>query len=258
MSVEQVFDIVVPLGPQDAGRFRIGLPFNRKNILGHRRIYVVAPKATLDKLRDAASSDLILVDEAIYPFDFDDLAEHIGATKRRGWYLQQLLKLYAGFILPDIAPKWLVVDADTIFLKPTQFLYDGRAAFNIAVENRKEYFDHAAVLHPSLRRVDERFSGITHHMMFDATAVAHLFSLVEAHHNGAPFWRVFLRSVIPEQYEAAGASEYEIYFNFMLIHHPDQAVIRPLSMANQHRLDTTLDVDYVSAHSWMSHEGDPD
>ena len=106
MSVEPVFDIVVPLGPQDAGRFRIGLPFNRKNILGYRRIYVVAPKATLDKLRDAASSDLILVDEAIYPFDFEDLAEHIGATKRRGWYLQQLLKLYAGFILPGIAPKW--------------------------------------------------------------------------------------------------------------------------------------------------------
>lgn len=255
--MSDLFDIVVPLGPQDAGRFRIGLPLNRKNVIGYRRIYVVAPLITLDKLRDLATHDLILVDEAVYPFDKGDLAEHIGASTRHGWYLQQLLKLYAGFILPEIATKWLVIDADTMFLKSTQFLYDGRAAFNVAVENRKEYFDHAAALHPSLRRVDERLSGITHHMMFDADCVRHLFTLVETHHGSAPFWRIFLRSVVPEQFDGSGASEYEIYFNFMLIYHPDQVVIRPLSMANLHRLDTSLDVDYVSAHSWMSHEGDP-
>jgi hypothetical protein len=255
--MSDLFDIVVPLGPQDAGRFRIGLPFNRKNVVGHRRIYVVAPQTTLEKLRELASTEVILIDEAIFPFDFDDLAEHIGPTKRRGWYLQQLIKFYAGFIIPGIATKWLVIDADTMFLKPTRFLYDGCAAFNHSVENRKEYFDHAAKLHPSLRRVNEGLSGITHHMMFDADCVQHLFILVETHHGGAPFWRVFLRSVAPEQYELAGASEYEIYFNFMAIHHPGKAVIRPLSMANLHRLDTTLNVDYVSAHSWMSHEGDP-
>ncbi len=255
--MSDIFDIVVPLGPQDAGRFRIGLPFNRKNVLGYRRIYVVAPRTTLEKLQDLAAPDLHLIDEAVYPFDFKDLAEHIGATNRRGWYFQQLLKLYAGFIVPEIAPKWLVIDADTIFLKPTQFIYDGCAAFNVAVENRKEYFDHAVTLHPSLRRVDERLSGITHHMMFSASHVSHLFDLVEEHHGGKPFWRVFLGSVIPEQYELAGASEYEIYFNFMLLYHPEAVVIRPLSMANVHRLDTSIDVDYISAHAWMSHEGDP-
>jgi len=251
-----VFDIVVPLGPSDHGRFRIGLPYNRKNVLGHRNIYVIAPKTTLDNLRDLSTSNLFLIDEASFPFDFEDLAHHIGPSKRRGWYLQQLLKLYAGFIVPGIAPKWLVIDADTIFLKPTKFIYDGLTAFNVAVENRKEYFDHAAALHPSLRRVDERLSGIVHHMMFSATHVRHLFKLVEEHH-GKPFWRVFLASVIPEQYELAGASEYEIYFNFMAIHHPKEALIRPLNMANVHRVDTTIDVDYISAHSWMSHEGDP-
>jgi hypothetical protein len=125
------------------------------------------------------------------------------------------------------------------------------------VEHRKEYFDHAAALHPSLRRVDERLSGIVHHMMFSAPCVRHLFELVEANHGGKPFWRVFLSCVIPEQYEGAGASEYEIYFNFMLLYHQEAAVLRPLSMANVHRIDTTIDVDYISAHAWMSHEGDP-
>ena len=249
-----MFDIVVPLGPYDVSRFRVGLPYNRKNVVGARNIYVVAPAATLEQIRDLATDTIILIDEAQFPFTFADMTAVLGESKRRGWYLQQLLKFYAGFIIPLCAPTWLVIDADSMFLRPNGFLHEGRAAFNVAVENRKEYFDHAARLHPSLRRVDERLSGITHHMMFEAQHVAQLFEMVETHHGGKPFWRAFLDCVVPEQYDHSGASEYEIYFNFMLIHNPHALVIRPLSMANVHRIDTSLDVDYISAHDWMSHD----
>ena len=148
-----MFDVVVPLGPYDISRFRIGLPLNRKNVVGARHIYVVASAATLDCIRDLASQTVILIDEACFPFSKADITAALGDSKRSGWYLQQLIKLYAGFIIPLCAAAWLVIDADTMFLKPTVFFHDGRAAFNVAVEIRKEYFDHAARLHPSLRLV---------------------------------------------------------------------------------------------------------
>ena len=40
---------------------------------------------------------------------------------RIGWYLQQLLKFYAGFVIPDILQRYLIIDCDTHFLKPTKF-----------------------------------------------------------------------------------------------------------------------------------------
>jgi hypothetical protein len=251
---KEEFDIVIPLGPYDHDRIRQGLPYNLKNVVGRRKVFIISPSADIPKIKDLESADVTIIDENIFPFSLDSMTSYIGPIKRRGWYLQQLLKLYAGFVIPGILRNWLVIDADTMFLRPTVFFHDGRAAFNVAVENREIYFDHMAKLHPSLRRVDPRFSGITHHMMFDTKFVRHLFELVETNHSNKPFWRVFMENIIPSEFEGAGASEYEMYFNFMAIHHPDALVVRPLRMANMAFADTSLDVDYISVHDWLYQE----
>ena len=42
-----------------------------------------------------------------------------------------------------------------------------------------------------------------------------------------------------------------MYFNYMLIYHRDEIVLRPLRWENTYWVDTTLDRDYISAHEWM-------
>ena len=49
----------------------------------------------------------------------------------------------------------------------------------------------------------------------------------------------------------AGASEYEIYFNYMLKYNPDKIQIRKLSWTNTNKLETNSNYDYISYHWYM-------
>ncbi len=49
----------------------------------------------------------------------------------------------------------------------------------------------------------------------------------------------------------AGASEYEIYFNYMLKYNQDKIQIRKLNWKNTNKLETDSDLDYISYHYYM-------
>ena len=67
-------------------------------------------------------------DEKIFPFTHESIALEIfennnkaltylnKSNNRIGWIFQQLIKLYANFIIPNISSNMLILDADTIFL----------------------------------------------------------------------------------------------------------------------------------------------
>jgi len=189
------------------------------------------------------------IDEKIYPFSMNDISNRHGKNERNGWYLQQLLKLYAGLTIPGILDTYLVVDADTCFLKPTEFVKDDISLFNTGVEYHLPYFEHMSRFHPSLFKTHTR-SGISHHMVFKTDYINELFLLVEKYHNGKLFWQVFLETVDLKNVTGSGASEYEIYFTFMLQHHADKMLIRPLTLIDcstfsEKQPDTT---DYICVH----------
>jgi hypothetical protein len=118
-------------------------------------------------------------------------------------------------------------------------------------------------LHPLLEKQISDYSGICHHMMFETKFVKELFELVEGYHNNnTPFWRIFLREVAHElrgqngPCYSSGASEYEIYFNFMLVFHKQDMRIRMLTWKNDRRIyDNYLaHYDYISCHHYMRFE----
>lgn len=249
-SAQNEFDIVIPLGPSDIAYIWTSLPRNKQNILGCRTIYIVTknPDGLPDEQKEQAiAHGVVMIDEAIFPFQFQDVIQiHGGENWRTGWYLQQLLKLYAGFVIPDILPRYLVVDADTVFLKPTRFVSsDGKSLINVGSEYHVPYFEHMKRMHPSFEK-QVRYSGISHHMMFDRDYVAHMMRLVEEHHSGKVFWQVFLEQVTDIM--GSGASEYEMYFNYMLRYHPADFRIRALRWGNAPRILEGHGLDYVSVH----------
>lgn len=241
------FDIVIPLSPKDLDKFNLQIQLTKKNVVGYRNIYIVTPK------KDLSIDGCITIDETIFPFSKNDIASYHGKLNRNGWYLQQLIKLYAPFVIPGMLDTYLVLDSDTFFLKPTTFIdTDGKCLYNTGVEYHIPYFKHMEKLFPHLRRYDSRVSGICHHMMFEKKFISELFSIVETKHS-MPFWKAFISLVDKIDYKLSGASEYEIYFNYMLIFHPQEIKIRPLRWANIPISQASVydNLDYISDHVWI-------
>ena len=241
------FDIVICVGPKDNDIVNSVIPFTKKNIIGYRNIYLICqnPAIYID--------DTIIIDEMIFPFNIDDVAKILGNRDRNGWYLQQLLKLYAGFIIPDILEKYLVIDCDTHFLKPTRFLTDdNKCILTTGTEYHIPYFEHMNRLHPSLSKL-HHLSGISHHTFFDSSLVKLLMEMVEQHHisSNKPFWKIYLDEIAPQHYDYSGAAENEIYFIYVLLYHPEKIETRELNWNNSNVLDLNTNYDFTSVHWYM-------
>lgn len=254
-------DVVIPSTEKDLLTLEKSIEGILANGLGVRRVIVVSKK----QLSTAAE----WFDEASYPFSKADVAlflcggdeqkarEFIKAPNSRlGWYYQQLLKFYAPFVIPGISSNVLVLDSDTIFLNPVTFINEnGAGLYNPGIEYHSPYFDHARKLVPSFERRFQKHSGITHHMVFQRPVLEELFKIVEEKHR-QEFWKAFCGCVDPNYLgpDRAGASEYEIYFNYLFTH-TKQARIRKLQWANINSLDKLehyrrAGYHYISCHEW--------
>jgi len=254
-----LFDIVIPLGPNEVSRIQSQIEHVRKFVQGFRRIFIVSYDPSL------VIEGCTVIREDSFPFTIQDIAkyfaQHGGKSNRNTWYFQQLLKLYAWVVIPDIMPHYLVIDADVFFLKPLSFFTeDGRPIFAIDKQYHPPYFQHMRRLQPTFKKMNE-WSGIVHHMMFSVSYVKEIMQMVEDFHNKdavencVPFWQIFIECVkehlnySPDAMES-GASEYELYFHYMLQYHSDVLCIRKLFWDNiRHNSDLTKceeNLDYVS------------
>lgn len=238
------FDIVIPVGPNDESIIQKQITYTKKNIIDYRYIFLICYNPLIQ------IEDCITINENIFPFTIGTVIKYHGKLEKNGWYLQQLLKLYAGKIIPNILDKYLVIDSDTFFLKPTIFVEKNKCLYNYSSEYHKSYFNHMKKLHPDLVKINRNMSGICHHMIFETKHLNELMSKIEKYHNDN-FYDIFLKFVTPEDINFSGASEYELYFNYMLKFNFDQIEIRKLNWKDTNTLDTNNNLDYISYH-WYS------
>jgi hypothetical protein len=233
------FDVVIPCGPKDRDCVQTCISSTRRFISDVRNIYVVTD-APMDL------SGATYIDESIFPFAATDI-DAILHTERTGWYLQQLIKLHAPFVIPGILETVLWLDADTVFNKRIKFVEPGRFLFNAQGESQKGYLDHMKRLHPSFEVWKRGLCGVTNLMIVHRPILAEIFKKVEDHHE-KEFWLAFLSCVT--EVGGAGASEYDIYFNYIMRNHSSKARIRNLRWNNfgQRGVPVEGDWDYVSCH----------
>lgn len=234
-----LFDIVIPVGPNDKERIKEQINYTKKNIIGYRNVYLIVCDEKIE------ISDCIIIHEKKFPFQMKDVQDYLGVNKINGWFLQQLLKLYAGSYIEGILENYLVIDSDTFFMKPTEFIKNDIVFYNIDDQNHRPYFDHMKKLHPNFVKHVKK-SGITHHMFFQQKYLNEIFTLVEKLHE-EDFWKVFLKCVTEK--EGSGASEYELYFNYMFKYHSDKVKIRNLRFIHSKNLSSKF--DYISRHWYL-------
>lgn len=240
--VTRLFDIVIPVGPNDYDRIYDTIAYTKRNVLYYRNIYIVSPTTiTID--------GCTYVPETVFPFTIEYIKQLNNCKEKAGWYLQQLIKLYAGTYIPGILPQYLILDADVYVVKPTTFMRGERPLYALGNEYHLPYFRHMLRLHPSFVR-QTNVSGICHHMMFTQRYLSELFGLVQT--PDAPFWLRFLHEV---HESGSGASEYELYFNFMLAYHRDDMIIRQLCWRDVSTLsEIGPEHSFVALHYYLTPE----
>jgi len=231
-------DVVIPCHKKDLTTLNLVIDGARKNVKNVRRIIVVSES----KLTDQAE----WFDESQFPFTKQSIAHEIFADQPKkaeqlirqkltkkiqgvGWIFQQFLKLYSIFVIPDISNNVLIIDADTIFMKPISFQdpVTGAGLYNPSTEMHEPYFTHLKRVWPSFRKVLPQYSGISHHMLFQRSVMEQLFIELKAANANEEPWKVFCHKIdLNWLGHSCMCVEYELYFNFVFAKSSDVQIRR--------------------------------
>ena len=94
----------------------------------------------------------------------------------------------------------------------------------------------------SFTKVFKDKSGICHHMIFETKYVKEIIEIVEKNHNDL-FYNIFLKNIHLNHIKNSGASEYEIYFNYIFKYHEDDVKLRRLNWKNTNVLNEEVLTD---------------
>lgn len=225
-------DVVIPTHEKDLPILEHCISSVKKKLANVGRVIVIS--------KQRYSENAEWFDEALFPFSLASTRDYVGSAC--GWHFQQLLKFYAPFVIPNISENVLILDSDTVFFRRIKLIDDqGRAFLNIRKDTLacRHDFDqrvneHAKKVLPSLDCQNlapelRDVSGINHIMIFNREILRDLFAKVEAHHNnGKKFYEIFLKF----SQELHSASEYQIYFLFALLHHPQKVRVKKFAYKN--------------------------
>lgn len=229
IEVPAKIDAVMLTTGKDSRVFLKSIASAAKHLIDVDKFYIISPNiADLKKnlgwdlgQRPNYADRIVLLDEQKFPFCGDNVSEVMFETVRQkglytvdgkspfektiwgriGWFLQQLLKVYAGrvFGLRD----YVLLDSDLIWFNDVKFI----APRNNSSPNYRGntyYYATSNQYHPSYIATLPRISGlplhehkpvfrsgIVHHMVIVKSVLDSLIDSSEAKH-GLPFWQILL------------------------------------------------------------------
>mmetsp|Transcript_34893 Transcript_34893/g.33184 ORF Transcript_34893/g.33184 Transcript_34893/m.33184 type:complete len:394 (-) Transcript_34893:435-1616(-) len=186
-----------------------------------------------------------VVDAGVYPIDGKSTFEKT-VWGRVGWFLQQLLKFYAGRVLR--LHDYILLDSDVVWFKDIRFIDQCNST------GRSFFYTSSCQYHPPYMSTLGQISGVgpinapvhrsgvVHHIVIVKSVLDDLMAVSEARFGGIPFWQVLLNVSAREmtcrapRTNICGAgstlSEYELYFNYARVKHPGTVSLRPLLWTN--------------------------
>ncbi len=256
MLSKKEFDIIIPVHKKDLAVLEYCIKAAREKIIGARRIIIISKERYSDNAEWFAEEN--------FPFNIEFVRSYVGGSA--GWYFQQLLKFYAPFVVPDILEDVLILDSDTVFFRKVKmFDSQNRPYYNIGKDKDIANMpfsirvdEHIKKIFPEISRRNlpkefKEISGICHMMMFQRKILSDLFRRVEEYDKtGDEFYKIFLKHATEEY----SVSEYQIYFNFLLIYYRQNIVFRKLNYKNTADLNIKkyrhrFKYHYCSFHSYM-------
>ena len=131
-----------------------------------------------------------------------------GLKAKAGWYYQQLLKY--DIALAAGRPEVLVVDADTVLLRPVAARVAGRMQFPGASEDHASYYASLKALTGRPRALAR--SAVVNYMWFEKAMLAEMLAAIEA--RASVDWRRAILARASSGQDPLVFSEYETYANW--------------------------------------------
>jgi len=200
---ETKITIVIPAADKDAPVLSHCLQAAREMIQHEvAAVWIVGPESQqIREIAVSAGCDF-MQEDSILPRPAAEL-------KCRGWVLQQLIKFNAALRVPT--DDYLVLDSDTVFLRPQIFFRNGKSALRYSDQYELLYNRSLELVFGHPRRFPVSF--VTHHMLFNSFLVKELLHLIEQRFS-RPWWEAILKEV--DQGHPISFSEYELYGHFAL------------------------------------------
>jgi hypothetical protein len=205
-------ELFIPVAQKDWKALPMAIRAARR-MLKHpiRTVYVVGPEKPPDWASFMHPSDVFLHDKEVTPVRRQDIDLRPGGKDRSGWILMQLIKLAAETVCRG--EYILILDSDTLLLRPQRFVKSGRVVLNVADESHGPYYAQINRMLPGLPIAP--FSFVTHHQLMQATVLKELKAEIEK--GGKPWHKAILDTI--DRNEQSGFSDYELYGNFMYHRH---------------------------------------
>ena len=243
-------DILITLAEKDFSKLPFVVESIQQNIDGVRDIYCISDITVPQPL----SGVLYFLEKDVLNFDFNLFEGKVKA--RKGWYIQQYLKLFQE-ITPD---DYLVVDSDIYFNRKINIIENGKPSFLFGTNyTHPPYFKFMWDVF-KLKK-EYHYSFINEVMYFKREYLQHL--LKSRRLTKDQFFRISVK-VLNTLNAISGFSEYELYGNYVTKYFPQSynyTYVKTVSKAkpgswsvkelrNYINLYKGQDVDILKMHSW--------
>lgn len=171
-------------------------------------IYIISPNSSRIRTLCSRKSCIFVDETTVLPFTKKDIRYSSSRWNRSGWLYQQLLKMNGDRICRE--RFFLVIDADTVLIRPHVFRSEGRTVFYCRNWSQPEYFRTYRKLLGTAAPSPKSF--VTHYMLFESAKLAALKRTIEARH-GKSWHAAILRSI--NRKKQFGFSEFETYANYV-------------------------------------------
>ena len=240
------FDILISSCKKDQFVLQKAIASIKQHIKNYRRIIVVSN----EKLTDIDGVEWF--DEKRYPFTIEDIYNYMEKVipedkrRRKVSYINQLIKLYAHKVIPDLLDNILIYDSDIVFIRDTTFIEDGKPLYGNRIVNLdpyQQYLNHHLKLHPtfdfgnkldiniSLKKTGRFCSGICHHLIYNKDIINEIIDFIEKEHSET-FWKYYLKQVDTRDSDYMKHCEpanCELYYNYVNLFHSDKIKLRPIT-----------------------------
>ncbi|WP_042197107.1 DUF6492 family protein [Paenibacillus camerounensis] len=221
-------DVLIPAIEKDLATLPFVIDSLRRYVrhpISH--IYIVSPAGSRIKALCARKNCIFVDETTVLPFTKRDIPYSSPRWNRSGWLYQQLLKMNGDRICREAF--FLVIDADTVLIRPHRFRTGGRTVFYCRDWSQPEYFRTYRKLLGSTAPSPRSF--VTHYMLFEKQKLAALKHGIEARH-GLPWHAAIIRSI--NKKKQFGFSEYETYANYVYSHSRASVLLRSANNKSLH------------------------
>lgn len=200
-------DILIPAIEKDIRTLPLVVEGVRKNVFQKiQNIYVISNSEIIKKLCYDIDCDFINEDNVL-PIRKCDIDYKVNGKDRSGWIFQQFLKLYGDSICES--ENFLVIDADTVLIRPTVFNTANITTFFYSDEFNVTYF---RCLEKIFHQKPTSFrSYVSHMMLFNREVLYGFRKQIENIHEKS-WYDAILESM--EKNHIAAFSEFESYGNY--------------------------------------------